>query len=346
MTGAADRRQQRTWSMFGDVRRRPTPYEVVTGRFHYHFRRDPVPFEMSPEWTLNKWYLTHREGSPLQVDDWEGFRDPAKLTYRDYVALQHDREIYLDALVDRYEENGSAAAQAPGRSDSGRSDPGWVDTLRTLFVPLRFPLHVLQMVGLYVGQMAPSSYITNCAHFQAADEMRRIQRIAYWTRVLADAHGDDLARTATARRAWEDGPAWQPLRQTLEHLLIAYDWGEAFAGLNLAVKPAVDTLVNEMFGRLAEANGDRFLAELCTEFGRDARRSQDWTQALTGYAIERRPDLAGVLDDWVTKWRPRADEGVEALAELFAAAPRPLAAADVTARVREVHDEFLVGTSI
>ncbi|WP_404193676.1 ferritin family protein [Streptomyces tauricus] len=335
-SNASTRRQQKTWSMFGDVRRRPTPYEVVTGRFHYHFRRDPVPFEMDPEWTLNQWYLAHREGSPLQVDDWEGFRDPAKLTYRDYVALQHDREIYLDALVDRYEENDSATAL----------DPGWLDTLRTLFVPLRFPLHVLQMVGLYVGQMAPSSYITNCAHFQAADEMRRIQRIAYWTRVLADAHADDLARTATARRAWEDGPAWQPLRQTLEHLLIAYDWGEAFAGLNLVVKPAVDTLVDEVFGQLAEANGDRFLAELCTEFARDARRSQDWTQALTGYAIERRPELAGVLDDWVTKWRPHADGGVDGLAALFATAPRPLAADDVTARVREAQDEFLVGTSI
>ncbi len=322
--------------MFGDVRRRPTPYEVVTGRFHYHFRRDPVPFEMDPEWSLNAWYLEHREGSPLQVDDWEGFRDPAKLTYRDYVALQHDREIYLDALVDRHEENATAATL----------DPGWVDTLRTLFIPLRFPLHVLQMVALYVGQMAPSSYITNCAHFQAADEVRRIQRIAYWTRVLADAHGDDLALTDTARRAWEDGPAWQPLRRTLEHLLIAYDWGESFAGLGLAVKPAVDTLVDEELGRLADANGDPFLAELCAEFGRDARRSRDWTQALTGYAIERNPDVAEVLDGWVTKWRPRAEEAVDGLAPLFATAPRPIAVADVTAHVRAVHDEFLVGASL
>jgi toluene monooxygenase system protein E len=326
---------RRTWSLFGDVRRRPTPYEVVTGRFHYHFRRTPAPFEMDPEWTLNAWYLRHREGSPFQVADWEEFRDPAGLTYRDYVALQHDREIYLDGLVDRYEEDGFVAGL----------DPGWVATLRALFVPLRFPLHVLQMTGLYVGQMAPSSYITNCAHFQAADELRRIQRIAYWTRVLADAHGADLARTGTARGAWEEEPAWQPLRETLEHLLIAYDWGEAFAALNLAVKPALDLLVDEVFGELAEANGDGFLAGLCAELGRDARRSREWSRALTDYAVAREPALAGVLGGWVEHWRPRAEGAVAALAPLFATAPRPIAADEVLGRIRTAHDAFLAGTA-
>lgn len=336
MTTAHRHGRQKTWSMFGDVRRKPTPYEVVTGKFHFHFRRDPVPFELDPQWSLNQWYLTHREGSPLQVDDWEDFRDPYKLTYRDYVATQHDREVYVDALIDEHEAARSAE----------QLDAGWVDTLRRLFVPLRFPLHLLQMTALYVGQMAPSSYITNCSHFQAADEMRRIQRIAYWTKVLANAHGEDLADTATARSAWEEDPAWQPLRETLENLLIAYDWGEAFVALDLVVKPSVDALVNDAFRQLAEANGDRFLTALCSEFARDAHRSQDWSQALCRYAIDRDPELAGVLRSWVDLWRPRAERAVEGLAELFATAPQPLEPGHVVARVREAHDEFLTGTSI
>ncbi len=335
MTTAASRARQRTWSLFGDVRRRPTPYEAVTGKFHYHFRRQPAPFEMDPRWSLNTWYLTHREGSRLQVDDWEGFRDPYKLTYREYVSMQHDREIYLDALVDRHEAEGSAQ----------RLDAGWVRTLRGLFVPLRFPLHVLQMASLYVGQLAPSSYITNCAHFQAADEMRRIQRIAYWTKVLANSHDDTLAATATARQAWEDDPRWQPLRETLEHLLIAYDWGEAFTALNLAVKPSLDALVNTALGELAEANGDQFLAALCAEFGRDAKRSQDWTAALTSYAVDRDPALADVLSEWTRDWRPRADRSVAALAGYFGTAPHPADPHSVAVRAGALHDEFLAGTS-
>jgi toluene monooxygenase system protein E len=322
--------------MFGDVRRKPTPYEVVTGKFHYHFRKEPAPFEMDPGWSLNTWYLANREGSPLQVSDWEEFRDPYKLTYRDYVSMQHDREIYLDALVDKHEAANSVAAL----------DPGWVETLRKLFVPLRFPLHVLQMTSLYVGQMAPSSYITNCAHFQAADEMRRIQRIAYWTKVLANSRDATLAETSTARDAWEQDGSWQPLREALERLLVVYDWGEAFAALNLAVKPSVDALVNTAFGQLAEANGDQFLSGLCTEFARDSRRSQDWTQALSGYAVERDPGLAEVLDGWVRTWRPRADRSVAALSGYFAKAPSPIDPKQVVTTVAEAHDEFLTGTSI
>ncbi len=324
-------RTPKTWSLLGDVRRKPSPYEVTAARFHYHFRREPAPFELDPGMPLNTWYLTYREGSPFQVEDWEGFRDPHKLTYKDYVALQHDRETYVDLLIDTHEAARSVT----------RLDAAWVATLRELFVPLRFPLHVLQMTGLYVGQMAPSAFITNAAHFSAADEMRRVQRIAYWTKVLANAHGDGLATTELARGAWEDDPAWQPLRRACERLLITRDWGEAFAGRNLAVKPALDALLNAQFAELARRNSDEFLALLFTEFGVDSQRSQDWSSALVRYALEHGPELREVLTGWLGTWQPQAVEAVESLAAGFATAPVPIAANQVMGAVREQHLAFL-----
>lgn len=330
------RAARRTWSMLGDVKRKPSPYEVVTAKFHFHFRGDPAPFEMDPDAPINKWYLRHREGSPLQVEDWEQFRDPYKLTYTDYVVTQRDRETYVDGLIDQYEAAGTVA----------RLNPGWVSTLQGFFVPLRFPLHVLQMTALYVGQMAPSSFITNCAHFQAADELRRIQRIAYWTKVLANAHGEHLARTETARQPWESAPQWQPLRQLLEELLIAYDWGEAFTALNLAVKPTIDALVNSQFAALAEVNGDQFLAQLFTEFANDSRRSQDWTQALVHYMLERDPALRGVLEGWIGHWQPKAAAAVEALAPEFQTAPVPLTQDVVCNEVAKRYSDFVGGAEL
>ena len=41
-------RTQKTWSLLGDVRRKPSPYEVTAARFHYHFRKEPAPFELDP----------------------------------------------------------------------------------------------------------------------------------------------------------------------------------------------------------------------------------------------------------------------------------------------------------
>ena len=331
MTVATNRRVTKTWSLFGDVKRKPSPYEAVTGKFHYHFRRDPAPFEMDPETPLNKWYLKNREGSPLMVEDWEQFRDPHKLTYKDYVAAQRDRETYVDGLIDRAEASHVAR----------NLNAGWVDALKSFFVPLRFPLHTLQMTSLYVGQVAPSSYITNCAYFQASDELRRIQRMAYWTKVLANAHGDDIADTATARGPWESAAHWQPLRQVVEEMLIAYDWGEAFTALNLVVKPMLDALINEQLATLASYNGDQFLAELLSEFDLDSRRSQDWTQALVAYAVDRDPALQEVFSAWLAKWQPKAKAAIDALAPLFSQATSPMEAQTVSEMVARRYANFI-----
>ena len=126
-------RTPKTWSLLGDVRRKPSTYEVTAASFHYHFRREPAPFELDPGMPLNRWYLEYREGSPFQVDDWEGFRDPHKLTYKDYVPLQHDRETYLDLLIDTHEAAGSR--DAPGSGLGGHA----AGALRAAAVPAARP---------------------------------------------------------------------------------------------------------------------------------------------------------------------------------------------------------------
>ena len=63
--------------------------------------------------------------------------------------------------------------------------------------------HVLQITSLYVGQLAPSAAITNASFFQAADELRALQRIAYRAKSLSLTHGTSLADSAVARSIWE-----------------------------------------------------------------------------------------------------------------------------------------------
>lgn len=322
-----ERKAPKTWSLLGDVKRRPSVYEVTAAKFVHHFRREPAPFEMGPEAAINQWYLTHREGSAFNVDDWEGFRDPARLTYSDYVTLQHDRETYLDGLIDHHEE---------ARTVEGY-EQAWVSSLATALVPLRFPLHVLQMASLYVAQMAPSAFIINCSNFQAADEMRRVQRFAYLTKWLANAHDDAIAQTDSARSAWEQDAAWQPMRSALERLLGVYDWGEAFAALDLVIKPAIDSMVNDSLARLADANGDELLSLMLTEFGRDSQRAKDWAAELARYAISRDPAMASTLRGWVDAWTEPADEMVAAWAGLLGSLPTPAdpqAVIDAAARAR------------
>lgn len=326
MTTAAPRRLK-TWSIAGDSRRKPTEYEAVTGNFHYHFNRKPAPFDLDPDSAINRWYLKHREGSPLQAEDWEGFRDPAALNYRRYIARQHDREVYAEGVVDHYE----------ALDHDAQLDPTWVETLNRVYLPARYALHVLQITGLYLGQLAPSAYITNAAFFQAADELRALQWIAYRAKSLSLTHGTHLANTEATRQIWESDEAWQPARETLERLLLAYDWGEAFTALNLVVKPALDALFKEAFVELAAQRGDGLTAALLQESRVDTTRSQAWSVALARYALAANPSNRAVIDGWAEKWRPLADRAVEGLAATFtdpAAARRRVAdsVAAVTAR--------------
>lgn len=316
MTAATPRRLK-TWSIAGETRRKPTEYEVVTGRFHYHFNRKPAPFDLDPNAPINQWYVKYREGSALQAPDWEGFRDPAALNYRRYIALQHDREVYAEGVVDRYESQDLDA----------RLDEQWVQTFARFYTPYRYLLHVLQITSLYVGQLGPSAYITNAAFFQGADELRALQWVAYRAKSLSLTHGTHLANTEATRQIWEDDPAWQPAREALEKLLVAYDWGESFVALNLVLKPALDALFKEEFADLAIEHGDQLTAALLQEAQVDTVRNQNWHVALAKYAVGANPDNRGVIEDWVGKWRPLADRAVEGLAVAF---PDPVA---VTTRV-------------
>jgi len=146
--------KRRTWSAFGDIKRRPSEYEIVTHALHYSMREGrAAPFEANPSSAMNMWMLTYRDESPLQADNWDGFRDPDQYTYREYVTQQDEAEVVIRELCSEFHDRGHDA----------KLDPAWVNTLRALFTPARYPLHGLQMMAAYIGQVAPSSYITNAA---------------------------------------------------------------------------------------------------------------------------------------------------------------------------------------
>ncbi len=324
MAMVRQREPPKTWSLLGDVRRKPSEYEVVTAKLHYHYHRQPAPFELDPNTPINTWYLRYREGSPLQADTWEGFRDPHQLTYQVYVQRQAERETYLENLVDEFER----------RNHDARLQTDWVRVLDRLYLPARFPMHALQMSALYEAQVAPSSFITNAAYFQAADEQRRIQWLAYRAKSLSLEHDAELASSAYTRRRWEGDAVWQPLRETVEKMLIAYDWGEAFVALNLMVKPVFDEVFNVQLAELARAHEDALLALMLDDFALDIQRSSDWSVALVQYATAQRPANTELFNQWIERWKPLAYRGMEGVVELFGQAPRPVEPKAVSAKVR------------
>jgi toluene monooxygenase system protein E len=289
----------KTWSHLAERRRRPSEYEVVSVGLHYSTDNPDCPFELSPDLMMNQWYRQYRNDSPFAHPTWNDFRDPDQVVYRTYNVMQDGQETYVDGLLDSFSNLDH---------DLSLSEE-WLDVLASHYTPRRYAMHCLQMLAAYAGQMAPSSTLTNCFFFQSADEMRRIQRVAYRTAELAESR-TDRGFGLGERSQWETNPAWQGFRELFEQALVAWDWAESFVATNLVSKPAFDEAIRQ-FSTVARENGDELLALIDENLLRDADRSRRWSSALCTFAFAADGNR-DIVEQWVAKWRPLADAAVHA----------------------------------
>ena len=307
---------RRTYWHLEGLRRKPSAYDIASSRLLYYPERG---FEVNAP--MAAWYAQYQQGSPLRCGDWDAFVDPRQTTYASYVELQHKRETYVDGLL--------AAIDTTGYDQ--RLAASWLPTLERVLAPLRYPCHGLQMAAAYVGHMAPSGRIVICAALQAADEIRRVQRLAYRMRQLQVTHA---GFGESSKQAWQSDPLWQPVRKLVERLLVTYDWGEAFAALQLVIKPAFDTLFVTQLGHVAGVRGDEVLAKILLALGEDCAWHRAWSGALVAHAVAGEPANVATLRGWIERWRGPALEAVESFAAVFEPSPVPIPS--IAARVDEV----------
>jgi toluene monooxygenase system protein E len=245
-------RARRTYLPLEAQRHKPSDYEVTTSALLYYPERG---FEVeTPVW---QHHVEYQRGSALSSVDWEAFEDPAHTTYSSYVAARRDQEAFLDRLYER-----PALPLAAGLRP-------WLGPLSAL----RFFLHGLQMASAYVGALAPSGRISVVAAFQAADELRRIQRVCQW---LARSGTSIAELDALGRELWQKHAGFQPLRRLTEELLVTYDWAVALIGLNGVIKPIFDRLWFEQLATLAAPYDDEPLEQTLRSMAEDTRWHEAW----------------------------------------------------------------------
>jgi len=266
---------RRTYWHLEGLKRAPTDYEITSSRLLYHPTKG---FEVDVP--LAEWYRRHVKNSPFVLADAERFSDPRETTYASYTRLQKDQEQQAQDFLD--------AMEAP---DYDRALPaGWITLLSRTLAPLRYPLHAMQMMAAYVGQSAPGGKIVIAALFQAADEMRRVQRIAYR---MAQIQQTRPAFGRDSREIWERDPQWQPMRKLVERMLVTYDWAEALVALNVVLKPLFDELFMVQFGGVAAQSGDPLLGRVLLSLNADCLWHRDWTRTLLKLAVDERPENQG-----------------------------------------------------
>ncbi|MCF6193469.1 MAG: aromatic/alkene monooxygenase hydroxylase subunit beta [Kangiellaceae bacterium] len=290
----------KTWSHLAGNRRKPSEYEIVSTNLHYHTNNKENPWELDPDIPMAKWYRKYRNDTPLKHEDWDLFRDPDQLVYRTYNLLQDGQETYVSGLLDQFNERGHDLMLTGD----------WISILNKLYTPSRYLFHTLQLAAAYLAQISPSSTITNCATFQAADGIRWMSHSAYRTRELANSYGE-VGFGENERKTWEQDSEWQGFRELMEKSLIVWDWSEAFVAINRVARPATEEAVLIQFGLTARNNDDTLLGLLTQAQMRDGERHRRWASELVKF-INQTDGNHQILQRLVDKWQPLAVKAIEA----------------------------------
>ncbi len=314
---ARRRPRKKTWSTFGERTGKPSDYEIVTHNMNH--TTGETPLEMGPDVHGNVWLKKYRDEISIDVADWDAFRDPDRVTYQSYVRMQDEQEAHIDNLL---------ASFTKEETSDGRLSDSCLRLLRTAMTPCRYLVHVQQMLSAYLQQIAPTSYIGNCAAFQVADQLRRVQRIAYRTRQLGTEHPSHGFGSGE-RETWESDPSWQPVREAMEKLLIVYEWDEALVAYNLIVRPVCDDLFVNQLARAARLAGDELDALVLGNLYADCERHNRWTAAAMKFIVAADAANRDVLRDFAARWNGHAEAVIRSGSELIAGQVDGLEARDV-----------------
>ena len=287
---------RRTYACLEGRQRKPSDYEITTTGLLYYPARG---FEV--ETPVSRHHQAQQAGK-LRCPDWDAFEDPAHTTYSSYVAARRDQEALLDYLF-----------RAPAVPLSHELGP-----LLGLVSALRFPLHGLQMTSAYVGALAPGGRIAVASALQAADELRRIQRLCQW---LWRSGKSAQALDQAGRELWQSHQALQPLRRVIERLLVTYAWEEALVALNGVLKPTLEPLLVERLGAFAARHGAELLSQSLGSFASDATWHGAWFERLERLLCDAEPGNAEVFAAVRQRLGPEVLEACETMLTALGIAP-------------------------
>lgn len=318
--------------------KRPTEYEDLTvGQQStpalYAFQGWPIRFDDGRDpYTA--------DSTVIRSSDWYSYRDPNQTWQRGYISGVNQSEKALQRSFE-----GAHAAGLFGFADADWVRKGLADRYMTY----PFVEYGLFLALCYAEREALSDTATFPIVFEAADKLRHLQDVVYYSYELAEAFpGFDDSQVAAA---WTGDPLWQGARKAVENIIALNDWMEVVVATNLCF----DRLFGELakvnyFSRFAAANGDVVTPIIIASSEADTARTQRWTAELLRHVLSDQVHgraNAEIVSSWIGKWDAYALEACAAFAPAFEDAPtRPSTYCEAMVDVRAKQAAYLDGMGL
>ncbi|AFM20581.1 Methane/Phenol/Toluene Hydroxylase (plasmid) [Mycolicibacterium chubuense NBB4] len=323
----------RTFGWVTPKGKRPTEYEDLT-----------VGQQSTPaQFAFQGWPLRFDNGrdpytedsTVLRSSNWYAYRDPNQTMNRPYIAGVHEAEKAL--------QNTFLGASAGGLF--GFANREWVSKgLAKHYMTYPFVEYGMFLALCYAEREALSDTVTFSIVFEAADKLRHLQDVVYYSFELAEAHSEFSDEECL--RVWKEDPVWQGAREAIENVIALDDWMEIVVALNLCFDPLFGELAKvEYFTRFAGANGDLVTPSVIASSEADTVRTRAWTKELIRHLVED-PEYgthnSSIIAAWVDKWNRYSLKACDAFAPVFSEVPnQPTSYEDAMTEIREKQSQIL-----
>jgi phenol hydroxylase P1 protein len=278
--------------------KRPTTYDECT------YNLEPKEnFNFQPIWNPELNIFDERR-TRVKCEDWEQFRDPAKLYYATYC---YNRADYQSRIKGQFE-----AADRYGWFE--KMDPAFIDTVREFLPVLRHFVFGESVAFMHVGRTAVGTAIEQCATYQCYDELGTAQLL---TRICLGLEEQVPSILADGKQKWMEDEKFLKLRALTERLMVTWDWAEALIATNLVLDSIVYPLFFEEMTAVAMDNGAIGYAAFSQFLMEMYEYEKTYTVALVKMLLADRPENKEVIQSYIKKWLPEVIEAAEAMLPVF-----------------------------
>ena len=260
-----------------------------------------VNFHYLPLWSKNR-SIYDKANTAIVMNDWYRLLDPRQYYYGAWTIARSKQQ-------DAAERNFSFVEK---RNMLETMPVDLREKIITTFVPLRHMEYAANLNNTYMSAYGYGVSITQAASMCAMDRLGIAQYITRIGLMLDGTSGDALK---TAKAAWQNNPAWQPMRELTENMLTTEDWFELFVAQNLVLDGLVYPLMYQSFGDLASASSQTsfvMMTEFMSEWFEEHVR---WVDNIIKVTAAESDSNKAQLGKWIQKWQAQILQALQPVAQ-------------------------------
>ena len=260
-----------------------------------------VNFHYLPLWSKNR-SIYDKANTAIVMNDWYRLLDPRQYYYGAWTIARSKQQDAAERNFSFVEKRNMLEAIPADLREK----------IITTFLPLRHMEYAANLNNTYMSAYGYGVSITQAASMCAMDRLGIAQYITRIGLMLDGTSGDALK---TAKAAWQNNPAWQPMRELTENMLTTEDWFELFVAQNLVLDGLVYPLMYQSFGDLASASSQTsfvMMTEFMSEWFEEHVR---WVDNIIKVTAAESDSNKAQLGKWIQKWQAQILQALQPVAQ-------------------------------